>query len=88
MLAFVVTLQITFVNERWPLHRVRGPLGGFPLILTSWAVGLVVYLLVVNWDMLPATARAAIGLGNPAGPVGGLELLGWLAVVTAFQVLF
>src|SRR3954453_19869949 len=63
---------------------VRGSL----VVLASWIVGLVVYFLVVNWDLLPAPAREAIGLDNPAGPVSGLELLGWLAIVTAFQVLF
>jgi hypothetical protein len=88
VLVFVATLQITFVNERWPLHRVGGPAGGFLVIAVSWVVGLAVHLLVVNWDQVPAPVRAAIGLGNPGGPVSGLELLGWLAVVTAFQVLF
>lgn len=88
VLVFVATLQITFVNERRPFHRIPGPLGGFLVIATSWAIGVVAYLLVVNWDLLPAPARAAIGLGNPAGPVSGLELLGWLAIVTAFQGLF
>src|SRR4051812_22858384 len=85
VLVFVATLQFTFVNEKWPLHRVGGPAGGFLVIAASWVVGLAVYLLVVNWDMVPAPAREAIGLGNPGGPVNGLELLGWLAVVTAFQ---
>ncbi len=88
VLVFVATLQITFVNERWPLHRVGGPAGGLLVIAVSWVVGLAVYLFVVNWDVVPAPVRAAIGLNNPGGPVDGLELLGWLAVVTAFQVLF
>jgi hypothetical protein len=37
---------------------------------------------------VPQPARDAIGLKNPGGPVSGLELLGWLAIVTAFQVFF
>ena len=88
VLVFVATLQFTFVNEGWPLRRLSGVAGGFLVVLASWIVGLVVYFLVVNWDLLPVPAREAIGLGNPAGPVSGLELLGWLAIVTAFQVLF
>jgi hypothetical protein len=88
VLVFVATLQFTFVNEGWPFRRLSGVVGGFLVVLASWVVGLAVYFLVVNWDLLPAPAREAIGLGNPAGPVSGLELLGWLAIVTAFQVLF
>jgi len=89
VLVFVATLQFTFVNEGWPLRgHTSGVVGGFLVVLASWIVGLAVYFLVVNWDLLPAPAREAIGLGNPGGPVSGLELLGWLAIVTAFQVLF
>ena len=88
VLVFVATLQFTFVNEGWPLRRLSGVVGGFLVVLASWVVGLVVYFLVVNWDNLPAPAREVIGLGNPGGPVVGLQLLGWLAIVTAFQVLF
>ena len=89
VLVFVATLQFTFVNEGWPFRgRTSGVVGGFLVVLASWIVGSAVYFLVVNWDLLPAPAREAIGLGNPAGPVSGLELLGWLAIVTAFQVLF
>ncbi|MBV9920417.1 MAG: hypothetical protein JOY78_06125 [Pseudonocardia sp.] len=88
VLVFVATLQFTFVNEGWPLRRSSRVVGGFLVVLTSWIVGLVVYFLIVNWDLLPTPAREGIGLGNPGGPVSGLELLGWLAIVTAFQVLF
>ena len=88
VLIFVATLQITFVNERWPFVKVPGPASGFLVVATSWVVGIVAYLLVVNWDFVPEPAREAIRLKNPGGPVNGLELLGWLAIVTAFQVLF
>ena len=88
VLIFVATLQITFVNEQWPLHRATGAASGALVIAASWAVGLAAYLLVVNWNLVPAPAREAIGLKNPGGPVSGLELLGWLAIVTACQVFF
>lgn len=88
VLVFVATLQITFVSEQWPLHGIKGPVNGFVLVALSWVIALVVYLLVGNWDIAPAPVREAIGLHNPGGPVSGLELLGWLAIVTAFQVLF
>lgn len=88
VLVFVATLQFTFVNEGWPFRRFGGVVGGFLVVLASWVVGLAVYFLVVNWDLLPAPAREAIGLGKSGGPVSGLELLGSLAIVTAFQVLF
>lgn len=88
ILTFVATLQITFVNGRWPFARLGGRLAGIAVLLTSWATALVVYFLVVNWDIVPPPARDALGLGNPGGPVLGLTLLGWLAIVTAFQVMF
>jgi hypothetical protein len=88
VLVFVAILQFTFVNEGWPFRRLSGVVGGFLVVLASWIVGLAAYFLVANWDLLPPPAREAIGLANPAGPVSGLELLGWLAIVTAFQVLF
>jgi hypothetical protein len=88
VLVFVATLQITFVNGRWPLTGMDGRVAGFAVVAVSWVVGLVVFFLVLNWDFVPAPARRAIGLRDPGGPVNGLDLLGWLAVVTAFQVLF
>lgn len=88
VLIFVATLQFTFVNERWPFAKVDGPTGGALVIVASWVIGVVAYLLVVNWDFVPAPAREAIGLRNLGGPVNGLEFLGWLAIVTAFQVFF
>ncbi len=88
VLVFVATLQFTFVNEGWPFGRLSGVAGGLLVVVSSWVLGLAVYFLVVNWDLLPAPAREAIGLGNPGGPISGLELLGWLAIITAFQVLF
>jgi hypothetical protein len=88
VLAFVAFLQITFVNERWPFARLDGRLAGPAVLLAAWAIALVVYALIVNWDIVPAVARHAIGLRNPGGPEGGLTLLGWLACVTAYQVLF
>jgi hypothetical protein len=88
VLIFVTTLQFTFVTERWPFAAVKGPAGGFLVVGASWVVGVVAYLLVVNWDFVPQPVRDAIGLKNPGGPVNGLELLGWLAIITAFQVFF
>jgi hypothetical protein len=31
--------------------------GGFLVVFASWIVGLIVYVLVVNWDLLPGLAR-------------------------------
>lgn len=88
VLAFVAFLQITFVNERWPLAGLDGRVAGATVLVAAWAIALVVYVLIVNWHFVPPPAREAIGLGNPGGPESGLDLLGWLACVTAFQVLF
>lgn len=88
VLAFVAFLQITFVNERWPFARLDGRLAGAAALLASWTIALVIYALIVNWDIVPAVARHAIDLRNPGGPEDGLTLLGWLACVTAYQVLF
>ncbi len=88
VLAFVAFLQITFVNGRWPFARLDGRLAGAAVLLTAWALAVIVYALIVNWDIVPGVARHAIGLRNPGGPEGGLVLLGWLACVTAYQVLF
>lgn len=88
VLAFVAFLQLTFVNERWPLARLDGRVAGALVLIAAWAIALIVYFLIVNWDIVPAAARHAIGLGNPGGPESGLVLLGWLACVTAWQVLF
>ncbi|HEY5855352.1 MAG TPA: hypothetical protein VIW24_15210 [Aldersonia sp.] len=78
VLVFVATLQFTFVNEGWPFRRLSGVVGGFLVVLVSWIVGLAVYFLVVNWDLVPVPAREAIGLGTPGGPsAGSNSSAGW-----------
>jgi len=85
---FVAMLQLTFVCARWPFDKMSPLLAGIGAFVLCWAVGVVVNLTVVNWDAIPAPARAALGLRNPGGPVAALDYIGWLVCVVVFQVIF
>lgn len=82
---FLVTLQLTFVCKRWPLHQLPNPQAGFAALGLSWALGLVAYLLIANWDFVPAAVQEAIGLSNPGGPMSALHLLGFLTSLAFWQ---
>jgi hypothetical protein len=85
---FVTMLQLTFVCGRWPFDKMSSVPAGIGAFTLSWVIGVVVNLTVVNWDVIPAPARAALGLRNPGGPVSALDYLGWLVCVVVFQLIF
>ncbi len=83
---FTVMLQLTFVCGTEPLGRLGMPAGGLAALVVSWAIGLVLYFALLNWDFVPPPARAAIGLHNPGGPVNALDFVGWLLCVVIWQL--
>jgi hypothetical protein len=83
---FVTFLQLTFVCRKWPLSGLPAVPAGLAALATSWAIGTAGYLLLANWDSVPAPARAAIGLRNPSGPIDALDLIGILLCVTIWQM--
>lgn len=83
---FTVMLQLTFVCGMEPLGRLGQPAGGLVALVLSWAIGLVLYLTLLNWDAVPPPARDAIGLHNPGGPVDALNFVGFLLCVVLWQV--
>ena len=85
---FVTMLQLTFVCDRWPFDRMKPIPAGLCAFVLCWAVGLLVYFTVINWNAIPAPARAAIGLRNPGGPVDALEFIGWLVCLVPYQLIF
>ncbi|MGH3804698.1 MAG: hypothetical protein ACRDTD_32065, partial [Pseudonocardiaceae bacterium] len=87
-LVFVVMLQLTFVSGREPLRRLPPVAAGLVALVVAWGVGLIVYVLVVNWSFVPPPAREALGLHDPGGPVNALDLVGWLLCVVIWQVTF
>ncbi len=83
----VAMLQLTLVNEQWPLSRLRPIVGGLAALPVAWLVALVFYHALANWDSVPAPALAAIGVNNPGGPVDALNLTGWLLSVAVWQAI-
>lgn len=87
-LVFVAMLQLTFVNAQWPLARLGRVASGAAALVAAWGVGLVVYLLLADWDpVIPASARALMGLSNPDGPVDAMNLMGAALCVAVWQTL-
>jgi hypothetical protein len=84
----VAMLQLTLVNERWPFERLGGLRAGVAAFVGCWAIGLAVYLLVANWDAVPAAARHALGLRNPGGPMDAIHLVAWLLCVALWQNIY
>jgi hypothetical protein len=85
---FVAMLQVTFVCDRWPFDTMGTLPAGIGAFVLCWVIGIVVNLTVVNWNVIPAPARAALGLRNPGGPVAALDYIGWLVCVVVFQIIF
>lgn len=85
---FVAMLQVTFVCDRWPFERMKPIPAGLSAFVLCWAIGLLVYFTVVNWNFLPAPARAAMGLRNPGGPVNALDFIAWLICLVPYQIIF
>lgn len=85
-LVFVAMLQLTLVSEGWPLRRLSRVPAGVAALALSWAVGTAAYYLLINWDVVPAPARELIGLRNPDGPMGGVDLVAWMVCIVMWQV--
>ena len=85
---FIAMLQLTFVCDRWPFERMKPIPAGLSAFVLCWAIGLLVYFTVVNWNFLPAPARAAMGLRNPGGPVNALDFIAWLVCLVPYQIIF
>jgi hypothetical protein len=85
---FIAMLQLTFVCDRWPFERMKPIPAGLSALVLCWAIGLLVYFTVVNWNFLPAPARAAMGLRNPGGPVNALDFIAWLVCLVPYQIIF
>jgi hypothetical protein len=85
---FVTMLQLTFVCDRWPFDRMKPVPAGLCAFVLCWAIGLLLYFTVTNWNAIPAPARAAMGLRNPGGPVAALDFTGWLICLVPYQIIF
>lgn len=85
-LILVIMLQITLVWRKWPFAGLSPLAGGLAALATSWVLGIGAYALLVNWDVVPAAARDALGLRNPGGPVAPLDLLAFGFCVVVWQV--
>jgi hypothetical protein len=80
---FAAMLQLTLVNEGWPLRRLPPLPAGAGALAVSWAVAIALYLLLVDFD-----APAGSGLRDRSGPLEGAELGAWLVVIGVWQVAF
>jgi hypothetical protein len=85
--AFAAMLQLTLVCEGWPLHRLGRLRAGVAALVVSWAVALAAFLLLVNYDDVPAAVRAASGLHNPGGPVAAADFGAALIALGVWQTL-
>jgi hypothetical protein len=85
-LVFATTLQLTFVCRKWPFTSLGPVAAGLAALGSSWVVGAGLYLVLANWDSVPAPARAGIGLRNPGGPVDALDLIAIVLCVVIWQM--
>jgi hypothetical protein len=80
--AFVVMLQITFVNEGWPFRRLGRLGGGLAAFVAALGIGLLIYALLVDFHPRPGS-----GLAARSGPIPGAELGAVLVAIGAWQVI-
>jgi hypothetical protein len=85
---FVTMLQLTFVSNKWPLHRVRTVSSGISAFVFSWVVGTAIYFLVTNWNSVPAAARTALGIRNGIGPMNAIDFTALLLCIVVYQMSF
>ena len=64
---FVAMLQLTFVCDRWPFERMKPIPAGLSAFVLCWAIGLLVYFTVVNWNFLPARCAQRWDCATRAG---------------------
>ena len=81
---FVVMLQLTLVNEGWPLRRLGRISSGTVALLVAWAIALTLYLLLVHTHPRPIN-----GLYSRTGPpLTGAQFGAVLTAVGLWQVIF
>ena len=64
---FVAMLQLTFVCDRWPFERMKPIPAGLSAFVLCWAIGLLVYFTVINWNFLPAARSDGTAQPGRAG---------------------
>ncbi len=81
--AFTAILQLTLVNEGWPLRRLPRIPGGLIALAVSWGVAIAIYYLVVDAHPAPGS-----GLTPRHGIWTGGELGALLTLIAVWQVWF
>jgi hypothetical protein len=79
--AFVAIMQLTFVCERWPFHRLGSTAGGLAALACSWAIALLLFFTLVKFQPPP-------GPFSRLGNVPGRLLAGNVAVIAAAILTF
>ena len=85
---FVTMLQLTFVSNKWPFHKMRAASSGISAFVFSWVVGTAIYFLLTNWNSVPVPARAALGLRNGIGPMNAIDFTAMLLCIVVYQMSF
>jgi len=81
---FVVMLQLTLVNEGWPLRRLGRIASGPIAVMAAWAIALTLYLLLIRTHPKPGSGLYFRG----GGPLSGPEFGGILTAIGLWQVWF
>ncbi len=85
---FVTMLQLTFVSNKWPLHKMHTVSSGVAAFIFSWVVGVAIYFVVTNWNSVPVAARSALGLRNGVGPMNAIDFTALLLCIVVYQMSF
>jgi hypothetical protein len=81
---FVVMLQLTLVNEGWPLRRLGRIASGPIAVVAAWAISLTFYLLLVRTHPKPGSGLYF----RSGGPLSGAEFGAILTAIGLWQVWF
>jgi hypothetical protein len=81
---FVVMLQVTLVNEGWPMRRLGRTASGPAALIIAWAIALSLYLVLVHTRPDPTSGLYS----RSAGPLTGAELGAIMVTIGLWQVLF
>ena len=81
---FVVMLQLTLVNEGWPLRRLGRIASGPIAVMAAWAIALTLYLLLVRAHPNPTSGLYF----RSGGPLSGAEFGAILTAIGLWQVWF
>jgi hypothetical protein len=81
---FVVMLQLTLVDEGWPLRRLGRIASGPVAVVAAWAIALTLYLLLVRTHPKPGSGLYL----RSGGPLSGAEFGAILTEIGLWQVWF